>query len=615
MWLIGVIYGQNLMNTIVSLKPGRVFPIVIPFLLLNLCATEITQLAVVPANEELVDFTSDHIEIRFDGAEGNKGNPVTATFSREGGVVSLRETGKGWDWRRFVAVGIDLRNPGDRSITLLGDLDGSTSAVGFLHLLPGGEDTMVLYMMRKDATDGTEFKDMNGVPGGRLKHWDIPGIVRTLNIRDLDGKAVGARLEILSVRGMGRFGVIPEPADAPFFPFVDEFGQYRHGEWPGKVHSSSDLETHRYLEGVFLHENPGMADRSQYGGWKNGPMLEATGHFRTRKYNGKWWLVDPEGYLFWSHGITGVGHGAESGIADRRHYFEYLPARHTSDGAVDFYRANQERKYGPNWSVMTRQLAHARLKSWGMNTIANWSDAELCAMQQTPYVVAVSLGDKEAAWRKDPGKLREIVRQRMLQEARTTARDPWCIGYFIDNELRWEHVMDPEDYYRIVREEMKRVAPDKLYMGSRLHGQKHPHGGPENVAVAASRYCDIIGINRYRFSPADLRIPSDGIDKPIIIGEFHFGALDRGLLHTGLRGVGTQAQRAYAYHHYVTQALQHPNIVGTHWFQYREQPITGRGDGENYQIGFVNIADNPYPEMVQAARWIGNNLYPYRLKY
>jgi hypothetical protein len=469
-------------------------------------------------------------------------------------------------------------------------------------------------MMRKDPTEGTPFKDMNGVPGGRLKHWDIPGKVRRLNIRDLDGKALGATIEVTAVRGIGQFGVMSKPAGTPFFPFVDEFGQYKHEDWPGKVQSDEDLMQHRYHEGGFLHENPGMPDRSQYGGWTGGPQLEATGHFRTEKYKGKWWLVDPEGYLYWSHGVTGVGHGAESRITGREHYFEKLPKRHVSNGQVDFYRANQERKYGSNWPVITRHLAHARLRSWGMNTIANWSDPELCAMGQTPYVVAISLGDKEAAWRKNPDKLREIVHNRMLQEVRTTAKDPWCIGYFVDNELRWQHVMDPEDYYRIVSGAVKQITPDKLYMGSRLHGQKHPHGGPANVAIAASKYCDIIGINRYRFSPADLSIPDGGVDKPIIIGEFHFGALDRGLLHTGLRGVGTQDQRAYAYHHYVTQALNHPNIVGTHWFQYREQPITGRGDGENYQIGFVNIADNPYPKMVQAARWIGKNMYPYRLK-
>jgi hypothetical protein len=455
---------------------------------------------------------------------------------------------------------------------------------------------------------------MNGVPGGRLKHWDVPGRVKQLRVADLDGKAVGGTIEILAVRGIGRFGSVAIKEGESFFPFVDEFGQYKHQDWPGKIHKESDLAAYWNQEEADLAANTGMTEFGRYGGWKAGPKLEATGHFRTQKNKGKWWLVDPEGYLFWSHGITGVGMGMDSQITGRENYFESIPRRFTEKQQVDFYDANRARKYGSGWQEISDELAHKRMKSWGINTIANWSRPEVYTMGKTPYVVAIGLGDKEAQFRKDPKALRNIVRKRMQEERNTTAKDPWCIGYFVDNELRWQHVMDPEDYYRIVSEEVKRAAPDKLYMGSRLHGQKHPHGGPENVAVAASRHCDIIGINRYRFSPSDLSIPEGGVDKPIIIGEFHFGALDRGLLHTGLRGVGSQKQRAYAYHHYVTQALEHPNIVGTHWFQYRDQPVTGRGDGENYQIGFVNIADHPYPELVQAARWIGANMYPYRSK-
>ena len=74
------------------------------------------------------------------------------------------------------------------------------------------------------------------------------------------------------------------------------------------------------------------------------------------------------------------------------------------------------------------------------------------------------------------------------------------------------------------------------------------------------------------------------------------------MIHTGLRGVANQRQRAYAYEHYLKQALKHPHIVGTHWFQFREQNITGRADGENYQIGFVDICDTPYQEIVDCAR-------------
>jgi hypothetical protein len=42
--------------------------------------------------------------------------------------------------------------------------------------------------------------------------------------------------------------------------------------------------------------------------------------------------------------------------------------------------------------------------------------------------------------------------------------------------------------------------------------------------------------------------------------------------------------------------------------------ISGRGDGENYQIGFITITDTPYPETIQASRDVGYDMYEYRTK-
>ena len=53
-------------------------------------------------------------------------------------------------------------------------------------------------------------------------------------------------------------------------------------------------------------------------------------------------------------------------------------------------------------------------------------------------------------------------------------------------------------------------------------------------------------------------------------------------------------------------------IVGTHWFQYNDQAVTGRGDGEHYQIGFVNVYDSPNWELVRAARTVGETMYELR---
>ena len=100
----------------------------------------------------------------------------------------------------------------------------------------------------------------------------------------------------------------------------------------------------------------------------------------------------------------------------------------------------------------------------------------------------------------------------------------------------------------------------------------------------------------------------------MVIGEFHFGALDRGMFHTGLVATASQADRADAYRRYVRSALGIRQIVGTHWFEFGDEAVTGRGDGENYQIGFVDVCDTPYAETIAASREIGRQLYELRCK-
>jgi para-nitrobenzyl esterase len=64
--------------------------------------------------------------------------------------------------------------------------------------------------------------------------------------------------------------------------------------------------------------------------------------------------------------------------------------------------------------------------------------------------------------------------------------------------------------------------------------------------------------------------------------------------------VGDQCARGRGYRRVVEGALRHPLFVGSHWFQYRDQPLVGRGDGENYQIGFVDVCDRPYAQLAEA---------------
>ena len=73
--------------------------------------------------------------------------------------------------------------------------------------------------------------------------------------------------------------------------------------------------------------------------------------------------------------------------------------------------------------------------------------------------------------------------------------------------------------------------------------------------------------------------------------------------------MASQQQRGLDYAAYVTTALAQPWCVGAHWFQYIDQPILGRSDGENANIGLVSVADVPYPELVNQATAVNLNIY------
>ena len=88
---------------------------------------------------------------------------------------------------------------------------------------------------------------------------------------------------------------------------------------------------------------------------------------------------------------------------------------------------------------------------------------------------------------------------------------------------------------------------------------------------------------------------------PVIIGEFHFGVPGRGLA-PGLAQTSNMEERAVAYRYYVENAAAHPALIGAHWFQWIDQPSTGRFDGENYNIGLVDVTDRPYPDMIKAIK-------------
>lgn len=164
-----------------------------------------------------------------------------------------------------------------------------------------------------------------------------------------------------------------------------------------------------------------------------------------------------------------------------------------------------------------------------------------------------------------------------------------------------------EKYFATARDAVKWIAPNNLYLGCRFHG----HIDAAVVQVAA-KYCDVISYNIYEEPTGRLNQYRGKVDKPFLVGEFGVGSDLGQMPWRGAIYSHDPNQRVRALEDYVRKAMTHPFLVGAHFFQFRDQPLTGRGDGEATLRGFVNTADTPHFELVQANRHLGYGLYPAR---
>ena len=464
----------------------------------------------------------------------------------------------------------------------------------------------------------------------------------------------------------------------------------------GKTVSDESLREDVLVENADLAAHPGPEGWDRFGGYAKGQQFKATGRFYPKKVDGKWWLVDPEGRLFWSWGAVRVtpscaltplnGNPRSSAVGgaypDRDCLFEDLPKEGeplaefygTYDALLlpfylkrgetrryDFSAANLYRKYGKDWFERFSDSCHRRLRSWGCNTIANSSDLRICLQDRTPYAERVECQSRPIAaswgqWAKfrdpfDPSFTEGVTAA--LEAHGREAHDPWCIGFFIDNEIQWGQTdtdlarwvlwspdeqpakvefvrrlkakgIDPktgdvpegelraftsvivEEYFRRTREAVKAFDPGLLYLGCRFAGRSR-----DWVIGPCAKYCDVVSYNIYADGVGDWRLPQD-LDAPMLIGEFHFGAHDRGLFNSGLCNKGSQAGRSAALKAYVESALGNPQIVGAHWHQFSDQATSGRFDGECMQVGWTDVCDRPYKETVEALRSI--DIYATRMK-
>lgn len=555
--------------------------------------------------------------------------------------------------------------------------------------------------------------------------------------------------------------ITPNKVDPNYLTgLVDQYGQNAKQGFENKITSDAQLiALHQEEQQTLSHTPP--PGRSKYNGWLDGPKLEATGFFRTEKYKGKWSLVDPEGYLFFSNGIANIrmantstvtGYDFDSNYITPRSPKDYTPedsiglnpapseawpSRHVTSslradmftwlptyneplgqhfgyrrevhtGAIpkgetySFYRANLARKYQnhtPDELInQWRDTTVDRMLSWGFTSFGNWVDPMFYQLDRLPYFAnGWIIGDFKTVssgndyWSPLPDPFDPVFKERAQVTAKKIASEvqnnPWCVGVFIDNEKSWggegtveQHYgivintlqsdasQSPtksafvsilkqkynsienlntqweaqfsswerfaekavitqftpaaqqdfstllqafaDQYFSVVRDAVKQHLPNHMYLGARFADW----GMTPELRAASAKYADVMSYNYYKEGINEsFWTFLEEIDKPSIIGEFHNGALDSGLLNPGVVHAASQHDRGKRYKAYMHSVIDNPYFVGAHWFQYIDSPFTGRAyDGENYNVGFVSVADIPYQPLVDAAKEVNEQIYTRR---
>lgn len=435
-------------------------------------------------------------------------------------------------------------------------------------------------------------------------------------------------LELMSVDISRR-----DPGDTLFAPetLVDRFGQWKTESWKGKVNSEDQLMA--IWEDEDRNLRPGDFNYGKYGGYLN-TQYEATGFFRLENINDRWWFVDPEGHLFLSTGVNGMGPGSTATPARGREYiFDTVPPQSGRQRAnryrsFNFLGWNLQRRYGEDWQDKANEMTARRMEAWGFTTGSQALDKPYITYFRPPGGVEI-MGIPDV-WSDDFVK---NVEERAMEQLGRLKDDPMLIGYFIGNEPPWPNreslavsaILDGPNtatqsklrdflkggnnhdrrvefckitfqrYLDVVTDAIRKYDPNHLILGIRFGGT------PPDYIIEMARIFDVYSLNTYAYRPDPSYL--DKIHEltglPILIGEYHFGTPGRGMA-AGLCQVSDQNNRGVAYRYFTENAFAHPVVIGAHWFQWSDQANTGRNDGENYNIGMIDVTDRPYPELTGA---------------
>ena len=244
---------------------------------------------------------------------------------------------------------------------------------------------------------------------------------------------------------------------------IDTFGQSISATFPNKLGSLEELKSDLASEQAYFDaiQTPSL---DRFGGQPDSSLsLKKTGYFHIDQQQGKSWLVDPDGHLFFHLGVCGFAPNDDyTYVKGREDIYEWLPKaegefasafRAGDDNAhFSFYLANTIRKFGQPYTLdRFAERMIQRVRKWGFNSIGAFSPTPPTAHVEAnfPYVASLPINEWEGVpripgahevWDPYDAETEKKIADNLAKELPAKANDPLLIGYFIVNEPRYDEL-------------------------------------------------------------------------------------------------------------------------------------------------------------------------------
>ncbi len=182
----------------------------------------------------------------------------------------------------------------------------------------------------------------------------------------------------------------------------------------------------------------------QWGGLAAMPVGTPSGFFSVAQHEGRMWLVDPDGNAFFSLALQSVTYGSLAAPD-----LGYAPATLSQKARW----ADVTGAPGDISTLVNNEHIDTMLE-YGYNSVGGWSNGVISyAKGKLPYTISLGFaagvaggGVSTPVPAASPGGFPDVfhpdfatacAEYAQKQIAYSTAADPWCIGYYVDNELKW----------------------------------------------------------------------------------------------------------------------------------------------------------------------------------